>query len=143
MRFLFWLVAPAALHAQMITANPCTLLTPAEVIAATSDTVRTTVLSQYTAPVCTVITSDSTARITIKIETTRDYGDDYWDVANDSTKPIPSLGDRANVKGIPPVTRFLRRGHVYTIIYTNINLTPDAIRDREKALATFAVARAP
>jgi len=143
MRPLFVLLFPAALHAQMITANPCTLLTPAEVLSVTSDTVTRTALSQFQAPVCTIVTSDTNATITIKVETTRDYLDDYWDAVNDSTKPIPSLGDRAIVTGKPPVTRVLRRGHVYTITYTNLTMPPDAIRDREKALARFAIARAP
>jgi hypothetical protein len=37
----------------------------------------------------------------------------------------------------------LRRGHVYTITYTNLRLQAPAIRDREKTLAFFAIARAP
>jgi hypothetical protein len=37
----------------------------------------------------------------------------------------------------------LRRGRVYSITYANIMLRPDQIRDREKALAFFAIARAP
>ena len=45
--------------------------------------------------------------------------------------------------GTRPVTKVLRRGHVYTITYANILLPPDKIRDREKALAFFAIARAP
>jgi hypothetical protein len=143
MRPLFVLLFPAALHAQMITANPCNLLTPAEVLSATHDTVTTTALSQFQAPVCTYATTDSNATVSIKIETTRDYEDTYWDAVNDSTKPIPSLGDRALVTGSPPVTRVLRRGHVYTITYTNLRLQAPAIRDREKTLAFFAIARAP
>jgi len=143
MRSLFLLVLPAALHAQMITANPCNLLTPAEVLSATRDTVKNAALSQFQAPVCTITTSDSNATIAIKIETTRDYADSYWDAVSDSIKPIPSLGERAVATGSPPVTKVLRRGRVYTITYANITLPPDAIRDREKALAFFAIARAP
>jgi hypothetical protein len=127
----------------MITANPCTLLTTAEVLSATRDTVTTTALSQFQAPVCTYVTSDSNATVTIKIETTRDYEDSYWDAVSDSIKPIPALGDRAIVTGNPPVTKVLRRGRVYTVTYTNLMLQPDAIRIREKALAMFAIARAP
>ena len=137
------MIVPTALHAQMITANPCNLLTPAEVLSATQDTVKTTALSQFQAPVCTYVTTDSNATITIKIETTRDYADTYWDIVSDSIKPIPSLGDRAVVTGSPPVTKILRRGRVYSITYTNLTLQPATIRDREKALATFAIARAP
>jgi hypothetical protein len=143
MRPLFVLLFPAALHAQMITANPCSLLTSAEVLSATHDTLTTTALSQFQAPVCTYVTSDSNATISIKIETTRDYADTYWDAVNDSTKPIPSIGDRALVTGSPPVTKVLRRGHVYTITYTNLTVQAAVIRDREKALASFAIARAP
>ena len=128
----------------MITANPCNLLTAAEVLSATQDTLRTTALSQFQAPVCTYVTSDSNATITIKIETTRDYEDAYWDAYSDSTKPVPSVGERAVVTGnAAPVTKVLRRGHVYSITFTNITLTADAIRDRERTLATFAIARAP
>ena len=143
MRSLFLLFLPAALHAQMITANPCNLLTPAEVLSATRDTVRNTALSQFLAPVCTITTSDSNATITIKIETTRDYEDAYWDGVGVDTKPIPSLGEHALFTGTPPVVKVLRRNHVYTITYTDLTLQPDAIRDREKALASFAIARAP
>ena len=106
-------LVPAALHAQMITANPCNLLTPAEVLSATQDSVRTTALSQFQAPVCTIITSDSNATISVKIETTRDYDDGFWDGVGDSTKHIPSLGEKAVVTGnAQPVTKVLRRGHV-------------------------------
>jgi hypothetical protein len=144
MRPLLFLLVPAALHAQMITANPCNLLTPAEVLSATQDSVRTTALSQFQAPVCTIITSDSNATISVKIETTRDYADTYWDVVGDSTKPVPSLGERAVVTGhAQPVTKVLRRGHVYSITYINLTLQPDQIRIREQALASFAIARAP
>jgi hypothetical protein len=143
MRLLLVLLMPTALRAQMITANPCTLLTTAEVLSATRDTVTTTALSQFQAPVCTYVTSDSNATVTIKIETTRDYEDSYWDAVSDSIKPIPALGDRAIVTGNPPVTKVLRRGRVYTVTYTNLMLQPDAIRIREKALAMFAIARAP
>lgn len=143
MRSLVLLFVPTALSAQMITANPCTLLTPAEVLAATNDTVKTTALSQFTAPVCTYVTTDSNATISIKIETTRDYADTYWDVVNDSTKAVPTLGERAVVTGNPPATKVLRRGRVYTITYTNTTLTPSSVRDREKTLAMFAIARAP
>ncbi|HZS58810.1 MAG TPA: hypothetical protein VFA43_06045 [Gemmatimonadaceae bacterium] len=144
MRPLLFLLVPAALHAQMITANPCNLLTPAEVLSATQDSVRTTALSQFQNPVCTIITSDSNATISVKIETTRDYEDAYWDVVGDSTKAIPSLGERAVVTGkTQPVTKILRRGRVYSITYINQTVTPDQIRAREKALAFFAIARAP
>ena len=143
MRSLFLLFVPAALHAQMITANPCTLLTPAEVLSATHDTVTTTALSQFQLPECLITTTDSNATILIKVETTRDYDDGYWDVVSDSTTPIPSLGERAVATGTRPVTKVLRRGRVYTITYTNITLSPGTIRDREKALAFFAIARAP
>jgi hypothetical protein len=144
MRPLLFLLVPAALHAQMITANPCNLLTPAEVLSATQDTLKNSALSQFQAPVCTIVTSDSNATISIKIETTRDYEDAYWDVQGDSTKPIPSLGDRALVTGnAQPITKILRRGRVYSITYINLTATPDQIRSREKALAFFAIARAP
>jgi hypothetical protein len=143
MRLVLLLLVPTALRAQMITANPCTLLTPAEVLSATLDTLKTTKLSQYQAPVCTYATTDSNATITIKVETTRDYVDTYWDAVNDSTKQIPLLGDRALVTGNPPVTKVLRRGRVYSITYTNLTVTPEAMRNREKALATFAINRAP
>jgi hypothetical protein len=143
MRSLFLLFVPAALHAQMITANPCLLLTPAEVLSATSDTVTTTALSQFQSPECLITTTDTNATILIKVETTRDYDDGFWDAVSDSTKPVPSLGDRAVVTGTRPVTKVLRRGRVYSITYANIMVTPDKIRDREKALATFAIARAP
>ena len=144
MRPLLLLLVPAALRAQMIMANPCTLLTPAEVLSATQDSVTRTALTQNLAPECTYATSDSNAKITIKIETTRDYADKYWDMVGDSILPIPSLGDRALVMGTnPPVTRVLRRDHVYTITYTNITMQPEAIRNREKRLAMFAIARAP
>jgi hypothetical protein len=143
MRSLFLLFVPAALHAQMITANPCTLLTPAEVLSATHDTVANTALSQFQAPECLITTTDTNTTISIKVETTRDYDDGYWDAVSDSVKPIPSLGDRAVVTGTHPVTRVLRRGRVYTITYANVTLAASAIRDREKALAFFAIARAP
>jgi hypothetical protein len=144
MRPLLLLLVPAALHAQMITENPCHLLTAAEVLSATHDTLRTTALSQFQAPVCTIITSDSNATISVKIETTRDYADAYWDVIGDSITPVPMLGERALVMGnAQPVTKVLRRGHVYSITFINITLPPDQIRTREKALAFFAIARAP
>jgi hypothetical protein len=47
------------------------------------------------------------------------------------------------VTGTRPVTKVLRRGRVYSITYANIMVPPDKIRDREKALAFFAIARAP
>jgi hypothetical protein len=143
MRSLFLLLVPAALHAQMITANPCTLITPAEVLSATHDTVTTTALSQFQSPECLITTTDSNATILIKVEPVRDYDDAYWDVISDSTKPVPSLGDRAVVTGTHPMLKVLRRGRVYTITYANIALPADKIRDREKALAFFAIARAP
>ena len=144
MRPLLFLLVPAALHAQMITANPCNLLTAAEVLSATQDSVRTTALSQMQAPVCTIITSDSNATISVKIETTRDYADSYWDVVGDSTKTVPMLGERAIVTGnTQPITKVLRRGHVYSFTYINLTATPDQIRTREKTLASFAIARAP
>jgi hypothetical protein len=137
------LLAPVALHAQMITANPCTLLTPGEVLSVTRDTVTKTALSQLQSPECLITTTDSNGTILVKVEGTRDYEDSYWDANGPNTKVVPSLGERAIVTGIPPVTKVLRRGRVYTITYTNITMTPDAIRDREKALASFAIARAP
>jgi len=143
MRSLILLFVPAALHAQMITANPCLLLTPAEVLSATHDTVTTTALSQFQSPECLITTTDSNATILIKVENTRDYDDGFWDAVSDTTKAVPSLGEKAVVIGSRPVTKVLRRGHVYTITYTNIMVTPDKIRDREKALAFFAIARAP
>jgi hypothetical protein len=144
MRLLLFLLVPAALRAQMITANPCNLLTAAEVLSVTQDTLRTTGLSQNQAPSCTYVTSDSNATINIKIETTRDYADTYWDVVGDTTKPVPMLGERAIVTGnAQPVTRVLRRGRVYSITYINLTIRPDQIRDREKMLASFAIARAP
>jgi hypothetical protein len=143
MRSLILLFVPAALHAQMITANPCSLLTPAEVLSATHDTVTNTALSQFQSPECLITTTDSNTTILIKVEPVRDYDDAYWDVVSDSTKPVPSLGDRAVVTGTHPMLKVLRRGRVYTITYANIALPPDKIRDREKALAFFAIARAP
>jgi hypothetical protein len=144
MRLLLLLLVPTALRAQMITANPCNLLTAAEVLSATQDTLRTTALSQFQAPVCTYVTSDSNATISVKIETTRDYEDTYWDVVGDSIKPIPMRGERALVTGkAQPVTKVLRRGHVYSITLINLTLQPETIRDREKTLASFAIARAP
>lgn len=140
---LFLLFVPAALRAQMLTANPCTLLTATEVLSATQDTLKRTTLSQFQAPVCTYATSDSNATISIKIETTGAYDDAYWTQVSDSTAPVLSVGERALVIGkVQPVTRVLRRGHVYTIAYTNLTLSPDQIRTAEKALASFAIARA-
>jgi hypothetical protein len=143
MRSLILLFVPAALHAQMITANPCSLLTPAEVLSATHDTVTNTALSQFQSPECLITTTDSNTTILIRVEPVRDYDDAYWDVVSDSTKPVPSLGDRAVVTGTHPMLKVLRRGRVYTFTYANIALAPDKIRDREKALAFFAIARAP
>jgi hypothetical protein len=145
MRFvsLALLIVPRMLGAQMIMPNPCQLLTTAEVLSATHDTVTQTSLSQFQAPECAIATTDSNVVIKIKIETTRDYTDLYWDETGVDTKPIPSLGERAIVTGTPPVTKVLRRNHVYSITYSNINLQPEKIRDVEKQLAFFAVARAP
>jgi hypothetical protein len=145
MRFvsLALIVVPQMLGAQMIMANPCQLLTNAEVLSATHDTVTRSTLSQLQEPECAIATTDSNAVIKIKIETTRDYTDLYWDETGVDTKPIPSLGERAIVTGTPPITKVLRRNHVYTITYSNITLQPDQIRDVEKALAFFAISRAP
>jgi hypothetical protein len=136
-------IAPQVVCAQMITPNPCQLLTANEVLSATHDTVTKTSLSQYQAPVCEITTTNADATIKIKIEPTRDYDDAFWDEIGPDKKVIPSLGERAVVTGTPPVTKVLRRGHVYTISYENITLQPDAIREREKALAFFAITRAP
>lgn len=145
MRFvsLALLIFPRVVSAQMIMPNPCQLLTNAEVLSATRDTVIHTSLSQFQAPECAIATTDSNAVITIKVETTRDYADDFWDATGVDTKPIPSLGERAIVTGTPPVTKVLRRNHVYTVTYTNITMQPDQIRDTERQLAFFAIARAP
>jgi hypothetical protein len=143
MRCLLLLLVPAALHAQMITANPCHLLTAEEVLSVTHDTLTRSLLSQFAAPECLIETSDSNTTIKVKVETTRDYEDAFWDVANSVQKPVPMLGERAVVMGDPPVTKVLRRGHVYSFTVTNVAMPPDAIREREKALASFAIARAP
>ena len=141
---LLLLLLPAALRAQMITANPCNLLTASEILSATQDTLKVTALSQFQAPVCTYVTSDSNATISVKIETTRDYEDSYWDVVGDTIKPIPMLGERALVTGnAQPVTKVLRRGHVYSITFINLTLQPERIRTTEKALASFLIVRAP
>lgn len=144
MRLLLFLLVPAALRAQMITANPCTLLTASEVLSATQDTLKVTALSQNQAPVCTYVTSDSNATISVKIETTRDYEDTYWDVLGDSIKPIPMLGERALVTGnAQPVTKVLRRGRVYSITLINPTIQAERIRIAEKALASYVISRAP
>ena len=56
---------------------------------------------------------------------------------------VPGVDNRAIVTGTRPATKVLRRGHVYTITYANASLQASTIRDREKALAFFAIARAP
>jgi hypothetical protein len=143
MRRFLVLLFPTALHAQMIMPNPCQLITNDEVLSATHDTVTKTSLSQFQAPECDIATSNPDATIKIKIETTRDYNDDFWDLTGPDKKAIPSLGERAVLTGTPPVTKVLRRGHIYTISYYNVSLQPDQIANREKALAFFAIARAP
>ncbi len=142
-------LAPGSAGAQMITANPCSLLTTREVQAATRDTVTVApVLSQFQIPECAIATAPpgggpSNGVVKIRIESTRDYDDLFWAAATTDRQPIPGLGDRAVIMGIPPVVKVLHRGHVYTISYENATLQPDEIKTRERALAAFAIARAP
>jgi hypothetical protein len=148
MRRLLFLLVPAALQGQMITPNPCHLLTADEVLAVTHDTVAKMSLQQFQEPECDISTTGGTpdapgAMVKIKIETTRDYSDLWWDEYDTNKTPIPNLGERAVFSGTPPVAKILHRNHVYTISYDNPALQADAIKEREKALAFFAIARAP
>jgi hypothetical protein len=127
----------------MIMPNPCHLLTADEVLSATHDSVTKMSLMQDMEPECDISTSNDTTLIKIKIETTRDYTDLWWDQYTVDKQPIPNLGERAVWTGTPPVAKILHRGHVYSIAYYNPTVQPDAIKQREKALAFFALARAP
>jgi hypothetical protein len=142
-----FLVGSHVAGAQMLTANPCQLLTPTEVLAALQDSViGSPILLQNQNPECTIITATPATRVHLKIEPTRDYDDAYWEAATAAQHPVTNLGDRASVTtertGVT-VLRVLRHGRVYTIIYDNPSMRPDEIAARETRLAGYALGRAP
>ena len=148
-------IAPGRANGQMVRPNPCTLLTADDAQAVTrtgmaapqlaNDMTTCTIASFQAVP--TVLT-DSAALVTLKVESSRAYDDDYFSTTTSTKRALTGLGDEAVTltDSMPPLLRVRRRWWVYTIrVSAPMTLGSDAqvLLDTERRLADRVLSRAP
>jgi hypothetical protein len=147
------LAAPVA-SAQFARPNPCSLLSPADIQAVTGQTMadpqlssdmKTCRVGSFQAVPYSVI--DTGASVTVQIDPSAAYDDDYFSTAGPTRQPFVGIGQAAiAVTDTVPRFRVKQRSWVYTITYQTGSAAATgvpALVDAERRLALRLMTRAP
>jgi hypothetical protein len=140
---------------QMVRPNPCMLITTDDAAIATKTAMAPPQMANDMS-MCTISSyqavqyslSDTSARVTLRIEPARLYDPDYFNVSAPNKQPLTGLGDEAVAltDSAPPMLRVRRRWWVYTIRIDapkTLGTDTQVILDTEKRLANRVLNRAP
>lgn len=140
--------------AQFGRPNPCTLLSPADIEAVTrqkmtdpvlsSDMLTCRITSYQAAPYAVV---DTGASVTVRIEPSATYEDDFWSTSGPTHQPFTGIGQGAvALTDTLPLLKVKQRNWVYTIAYQTgsaVAIGVPAQIEAERRLALRLLTRAP
>jgi hypothetical protein len=151
--FAFAAAAPIA-SAQFARPNPCTLLSQADIEAVTQQKMADPVISSdlttcriasFQAVPYSVV--DTGASVTITIEPSAPFEDDFWSTAGPTRQPFVGIGQGAvALTDTVPLFKVKQRRWVYTITYRTGGASaigPPAQIEAERRLALRLLTRAP
>jgi hypothetical protein len=150
---VFAVIAPRA-SAQFGRPNPCTLLSQADIETVTrqqmadpvlsSDMMTCRIASFQAVPYAVV---DTGASVTVGIEPSATFDDDFWTTAGPTHQPFVGIGQGAiALTDTVPLFKVKQRQWVYTIIYrtgSSVAIGIPAQVDAERRLALRLLTRAP
>jgi hypothetical protein len=158
MRYWLWgiacVVAAPIASAQFARPNPCTLLSEADIEAVTQQKMADPVLSSdlttcrvasFQAVPYSVV--DTGASVTIGIEPSATFEDDFWTTAGPTRQPFVGIGQGAvAVTDTVPLFKVKQRRWVYTITYRTGSASAIGVPaqvEAERRLALRLLTRAP
>jgi hypothetical protein len=140
--------------AQFGRPNPCTLLSQSDIEAVTRQTMADPLLSSdmmtcriasYQAALYSVV--DTGASVTVQVEPSGSFEDDFWTTAGPTRQPFVGLGQGAiALTDTVPMFKVKQRNWVYTITYrtgSSVAIGVPAQVDAERRLALRLLTRAP
>jgi hypothetical protein len=149
------MLGPGVASGQMVRPNPCVLITTDDATMVTKTAMAQPQLANDLT-MCTISSfqavqyslSDTSARVTLRVEPARLYDPDYFNVQAPNKQPLTGLGDEAVAltDSTPPMLRVRRRWWVYTFRIDapkTLGTDTQVILDTEKRLADRVLNRAP